>query len=146
MARVSNDYDCEFHYHLGKANKVINALSRKPTSFAIEVEGMPKRLQADLCNLEIEVIIGKLSALTIQPTIMEAIKGDQMSDPQIEGFKQAVLERSHQIFSSRRMECWVIKEGGFVCRIMRRSRNRSCMKLTIPLIQCTQVPQRCIET
>ena len=54
---------------------------------------MPKQLQVDLCNLEIEVIIEKLSALTVQPTIMEAIKGGQLSDPEIEGFKQGVLEK-----------------------------------------------------
>ena len=40
-----------------------------------------------MCNLEMEMIIGKLSALTIQPTIMEAIKGGQLIDPQMEKFK-----------------------------------------------------------
>ena len=44
------------------------------------------------------MIIRKLSALTIQPTIMEAIKGGQLSDPQIEGFKQEVLEKKQSDF------------------------------------------------
>ena len=39
-----SDYDCEFHYHLGKANKVADALSRKAMTFAINVEKMPKPL------------------------------------------------------------------------------------------------------
>ena len=32
-----NDYDCELHYHLGKANKVVDALSRKAVTFTISV-------------------------------------------------------------------------------------------------------------
>ena len=70
-----SDYDYEFHYHPSKANKVANALSRKAVAFAISVEKMPRSFQVDICNLGMEVIIRKLSALTIQPMIMEAIKG-----------------------------------------------------------------------
>ena len=68
-----SDYDCEFH------------------TFAISVEKMSRPLQVDMCNLGMEVIIGKLSALTIQPTIMEAIKGGQLTGPLIEKFKQKAL-------------------------------------------------------
>ena len=87
-----NDYDHEFHYHLGKANKLVDALSRKMVTFAITVEKMLVQLQNDMCNLEMEVIVGKLSTLIIQPTIMEAIKGGQLIDPQMERFKPKVLK------------------------------------------------------
>ena len=43
-----SDYDCEFHYHLGKANKVVDALSQKMMAFAINVEKMPRPLQVDI--------------------------------------------------------------------------------------------------
>ena len=76
-----SEYDCEFHQHPSKANKVADALSRKAMAFAINVEKMQKPLQVDICNLEMEVIMGKLSALTIQQTIIEAIKGGQLIDP-----------------------------------------------------------------
>ena len=69
-----NDYDCEFYYHSGNANKVADALSWKSMAFALSAEKMPRPLQTDLCSLGMEVIVRKLSALTIQPTIMEAIK------------------------------------------------------------------------
>ena len=75
------DYDYEFHYHPGKANKVADALSQKAMAFAINIENMLKPLQVDMCNLEMEVKIGKLSALTTQPMIMEATKGGQLIDP-----------------------------------------------------------------
>ena len=87
-----SDYDCEFHYHPGKANKVANALSRQAVVFLISVEKMPRPLQVDMCNLGMEVITGKLSALTIQSTIMEVIKGGQLTDPPMEKFKQKALE------------------------------------------------------
>ena len=51
-----------------------------------------------MCNLGMEVIIGKLSALTIQPMIMEAIKGGQLIDPLIEKFKQKALEEKQSNF------------------------------------------------
>ena len=82
-----SDYDCEFHYYLGKANKVADALSRKAMAFAISVEKMPRPLHVYMCNLGMEVIIGKLSVVTIQPMIMEAIKGGQLTDLLMERFK-----------------------------------------------------------
>ena len=45
-----------------------------------------------MCSLDMEMMIGKLSALTIQPTIMEAIKGGQMTDLLMEKFKKKALE------------------------------------------------------
>ena len=61
-------------------------------AFAISVEKMPRPLQVDVYNLGMEVIIEKLSALTIQPRIMEAIKGGQLTNPLMEKFKQSTLE------------------------------------------------------
>ena len=47
-----SDYDCEFHYHTGKANKVADVLSSKTVSFVISVEKMSRPLQVEMCNLE----------------------------------------------------------------------------------------------
>ena len=61
-------------------------------AFAINEEKIPRPLQVDVCNLGMEVIIRKLFVLTIQPTIMEAIKGGQLIDPLMEKFMQKALE------------------------------------------------------
>ena len=116
------DYDCEFHYYPGKANKVVDALSRKAVAFAISVEKMSRPLQVDMCNLGMEVIIGKLSVLTIQPTIMEAIKGGQLTDPLMEKFNQKALEEKQSNF-------FVLEDGvlGY--------KSRFFMRLTILLMQ-----------
>ena len=55
-------------------------------------------------NLGMEVIIGKLLALTIQPTIIRAIKGGQLTDLLIERFKHKALEE-------RRSNFFVSKDG-----------------------------------
>ena len=115
-------------------------------AFAISVEKMLRPLQADLCGLGMEVIIGKLSALTIQPTIMEAIKGGQLTDPLMEKFKRELEKRGDQISLCQNMECWVIKAIESVCQMMRKVRNIFYMKLTIPFMPCTRAPQKCIET
>ena len=44
------------------------------------------------------MIIGKLSALTIQPTIIEAIKGGQLTDLLMEKFKQKALDGKQSNF------------------------------------------------
>ena len=93
-----SDYDCEFHYYPNKVNKVVDALSRKSMAFAISVEKMSRPSQADICDLEMEVIIGKLLALTIQPTIMAAIKGSQLIDLLMQKFKKKNLEEGRSIF------------------------------------------------
>ena len=86
-----NDHKCEFQYHLGKAKKVVDALSPKAITFVITVEKMLVPLQKDIYSLEMEVVVGKRSPLTIHPTIMEAIKGGQLADLQMEKIKLKVL-------------------------------------------------------
>ena len=50
-------------------------------AFAISVEKMPRPLQVDMCGLEMEMVVEKLLALTIQLKIMEAIKGRSTNRP-----------------------------------------------------------------
>ena len=51
-----------------------------------------------MCNLEMKVIVGKLSALTIQRTIMEALERGQLVDPQMEKFKHEILQKKRSYF------------------------------------------------
>ena len=65
------DYDCEILYHPGKANKVTDALSRKSSATVMSIQELPKALREDIH----ELITGRLSALMLQPTIFDDIKG-----------------------------------------------------------------------
>ena len=79
-----NDYDCDIHYHPGKANKVADALSRKRVASLVTLPRIPGPLRNDLNKLEIEFVVGQLSTLSLQPMIREEIKNKQHLDPLME--------------------------------------------------------------
>ena len=93
------DYDCEILYHPGKANKVADALSRKSTIALMSIQALPPQLQEEISELEIELVVGQVSALTLQPTIFDGMKGAQELDPILVGIKEEVLEGRNTAFS-----------------------------------------------
>ena len=83
-------------------------------AFTVSVEKIPRSLHVDMCNLGMEMIIGQLLALTIQPTIMESIKGGQLIDPLIKKFKQKALEGKQSNFFVSKDGALGYK-GGSIC-------------------------------
>ena len=92
-------YDCEILYHPGRANRVADVLSRKSTAAIMSIQTMPKMLQRDIQKMELEIISGQLSTLTLQPTILDGIKGSQELDPSIVKLKELVQEKKNVEFS-----------------------------------------------
>ncbi|KAA0051309.1 ty3-gypsy retrotransposon protein [Cucumis melo var. makuwa] len=78
------DYDCEILYHLGKANVVADALSRKVSHSAALITRQAS-LHRDLERAEIAVSVGavtmRLAQLTVQPTLRQRIIDAQSNDP-----------------------------------------------------------------
>ena len=68
------DYDCEINYHPGKANVVVDALSKKSLIVMTTKYIDMKHLLMDLHNLELDIVpLGlteRLASLTLQPTIL----------------------------------------------------------------------------
>ena len=60
-------------YHLGKANRVANALSWKFIASLMSIQGLPSPLQKEINRLEIKLIESQLSTLTLQLTIFGGI-------------------------------------------------------------------------
>ena len=65
----------------------------------MSIQAMPDMLQQEIRKLELEIISGQLSTLTIQPTIFDGVKGSQELDPLLIKFKKDVLEKKNAEFS-----------------------------------------------
>ena len=93
------DYDCNISYHPGKANVVADALSRKSSGSLAALHELEKTLQEDLCRSGIELITGRLSAMTLQSTLLDRIIQGQKEDPELIGHKELVESRKESDFS-----------------------------------------------
>ena len=56
-------------------------------------------LQPKIEKLELEIVRGQLSVLTLQLTIFDRIKGSQELDPSLMKFKEYILEGKNAHFS-----------------------------------------------
>ena len=86
------NYDVEILYHLGKANVVADALSRKREGNLAAFITTQRHLLEDMRKLELEVVtrqvVARLANIRLQPTLVERIKAAQINDPGILGIKQ----------------------------------------------------------
>jgi len=88
------DYDLELHYHPGKANVVAAAtLSRKAQLSLNTIIITQSRVLEDLERLGVELIShgstrALLSALEVQPSLLEGIKSHQKEDVKLQRIRQ----------------------------------------------------------
>ncbi|KAL5540528.1 hypothetical protein UlMin_045650 [Ulmus minor] len=94
------DYDCEIFYHPGKANKVADTLSRQGAARLMTIQVLSTPLQRELIKAEIELVVGQLSTLTLQPTIQSDVKEGQDYDPDSEKMRKWALEGEDNGFST----------------------------------------------
>ncbi|GKV11106.1 hypothetical protein SLEP1_g22390 [Rubroshorea leprosula] len=88
------EYDLIISYHLGKANKVADALSRKSSGTASSILATQKELLEDLVKLDVELRVDSttayLAALNAQPALIDRIKLGQQKDPLLQKMKEKV--------------------------------------------------------
>jgi hypothetical protein len=83
------DYDLGVHYHLGKANVVVNALSREPCSLNVLLKTSQPTLCEEFERFGLELVShGFLANLEVRPTLFYQIKGAQKGHESIEGIKR----------------------------------------------------------
>ena len=83
------DYDMKLHYHPGKANVVVDALSRKSYVNTLVSGGLPKELAEDLRELRLEIVPkGFVAAMEVQSTLLGKIREAQKDDKEIAKIKE----------------------------------------------------------
>ena len=66
-------YDCEILYHPGKANVVVDALSRRGHWNVSTLHTIEIPLHKEIMNAGIELVTGSLANITLQSSILEQI-------------------------------------------------------------------------
>jgi hypothetical protein len=88
------DYDIEVHYHPGKANVVVDALSRKAHCNCLSMEPYSDTLCEDLRRVNLEIVEqGSLNALSTESNQFDRIVKAQLQDEGILLIKQKLLEK-----------------------------------------------------
>jgi hypothetical protein len=83
------DYNLEVHYHLGKANVVTDALSRKLQCNCVMMDSRIDTLCDELSKMKIEVIpSGALSHISVEPALQDQIIMAQLSDKGVQIIKE----------------------------------------------------------
>jgi hypothetical protein len=87
------DYELDIHYHLGKANVVANALSRKSQVNMLVAHPMPYELANEFDRLSLG-FLNSTHGVTVElePTLEREIKEGQKDDEKINEIWQLILE------------------------------------------------------
>jgi hypothetical protein len=87
------DYDLEVHYHPGKANVVVDALSHKVYCNHLELKPVVELLCEEMRRLNLEVVEqGNLYALAAESNFYDRIVTAQCNDEDIQNIKQKQAE------------------------------------------------------
>ena len=79
----------KLHYHLGKANVVVDALSQKSYANTLVSGGLPQELVDDLKELRLEIVPrGFVAAMEVQSTLLGKIREAQKDDKEIAEIKE----------------------------------------------------------
>ena len=76
------DYDLEVHYHPGKANVVVDALSRKSYTNEVQVAHMSSELCAEFKRLNLGFVTNAVE-LVLEPKLEQEIHKGQLQDAKL---------------------------------------------------------------
>jgi hypothetical protein len=93
------DYELEIHYHLGKANVVADALSRKSQVNMLAAHLMPYELAKEFDRLSLG-FLNNTQGVTIEPkpTLEQDIRMGQKDDEKINKIRQLIIDAKGKDF------------------------------------------------
>ena len=97
---VLTDYDFTIHYHPEKANKVVDALSRKSIGTLAMLQGLPKELLKEIMDFELVIVCGRLGSLQMRPVILDEIRKAQSKDEFLIEIRERMKNKPQMEFSS----------------------------------------------
>jgi hypothetical protein len=87
------DYDLEIHYHPGKANLVVDALSRKEHVHSAVVAQLPDEIVEDFRRLNLGIVVHTEGVtIDVEPTLEQEIRKGQIGDAKIQEIKDLITE------------------------------------------------------
>jgi hypothetical protein len=99
------NYDLEVHYHPGKANGVVDALSRKAHCKCLSAEFYNGTLCHEMRKLNLEMIFqGTLTHISSEPTLHDRIIMAQLHDEGVKIKNSLKERRSINVFTKTIME------------------------------------------
>jgi hypothetical protein len=87
------DYDLEVHYHPGKANVIVDALSRRAHYSCLSIEAFNETLCWEMRKLNLEIILqGDLNQLSVETTLRDSIVLAQQRNKGFRIIKQKIIQ------------------------------------------------------
>jgi hypothetical protein len=91
------DYDLGINYHLGKANVVADALSRRSHVSQLVVNSMPFELCEEFHKLNLRIVANtKAMEMDVGSSLLQEIRRGQLEDEKVQEIKRKIKEeKSH---------------------------------------------------
>ena len=117
------DYDLNVQYYLGKANVVVDVLSRKSYCHYMTTLNRRPELAQEVHQLKLPIVPhGTLNALHIRPTLEDQIKEAQDKDEEIQHLKELSGKKNSQDSRLMSKESYGTKTG-YACHKKRHSED-----------------------
>jgi hypothetical protein len=130
------------HYHPGKANIVVDALSRKSYANEVQVMPMPRELCAKCEHLNLGFTTNAVE-LVLEPTLEQEIHKSQLKDAKLRQIAENIAKGKSSGFHKDDKVRYGL-EKGCVCLRIRLSERQFCVKLMSQLIPYILGVLRCI--
>jgi hypothetical protein len=94
------DYDLGINYHLGKANVVANALSRRSHVSQLVVDSMPFELCEEFDKLNLRIVVNtEATEMEVGSSLLQEIRRGQLKDEKVQEIKHNIKEEKSPGFS-----------------------------------------------